>query len=200
VVQLGFHAPAVTHPDFFPLLVVDGVLSGFKGPGVFGGEGIGARSSRLYRALVERELTVDAGSSFRPSHDPTLFEVGGTLRPGVEPERVEAALLDELRRIADEPVGADELDKVLKQARAQWVYAGDGVSPQAVLLGSMEIVAGPEFLTGFWERLSAVTPEAMCAAAARTFTDRNRTVGWYFPDAQIHGAAGAEVEEVAHHA
>ncbi|HYM68355.1 MAG TPA: pitrilysin family protein [bacterium] len=200
MLQLGFHAPAVTHPDFFPLLVVDGVLSGFKGPGVFGGEGIGARSSRLYRALVERELTVDAGSSFRPSHDPTLFEVGATLRPGIEPERVEAAVLDELRRIADEPVGAEELDKVMKQARAQWVYAGDGVSPQAVLLGSMEIVAGAEFLTGFWERLSAVTPEAMCAAAARTFTDRNRTVGWYIPDSEVHGAAGAEVEEVAHHA
>ena len=61
IVQMGFHVPAVTSPDFFPLLLVDGVLSGFKGPGVFGGEALGARSSRLYRALVERELAVDAG-------------------------------------------------------------------------------------------------------------------------------------------
>jgi zinc protease len=200
MLQIGFHAPEVTHPDFFPLLLVDGVLSGFKGPGVFGGEGIGTRSSRLYRALVERELTVDAGSSFRPSHDPTLFEVGATLRPGVAPERVEAAVLDELRRMAEQPVGAEELEKVRKQARAQWVYAGDGVSPQAVLLGSMEIVAGPDFLSGFWDRLSAVTPEAMQTAAARTFTDRNRTVGWYFPDPGMTEAAGAAIEEVAHHA
>jgi len=183
VVQMGFHAPAATHPDFFPLLLVDGVLSGFKGAGVFGGEGIGARSSRLYRALVERELAVDAGSACRPSQDPTLFEVGATLRPGVAPERAEAAVLDELRRIGEERVPDDELAKVLKQARAQWVYAGDGVTPQAVLLGSMEVVADGEFLERFWDRLSAVTPEAMRDAAARTFSDRNRTVGWYFPDA-----------------
>jgi len=182
IVQMGFHAPEVSHPDFFPLLLVDGVLSGFKGPGVFGGEAIGGRSSRLYRALVERELAVDAGSAFRPSLDPTLLEVGATLRPGVAPERAEAAILAELRRIAEEPVGAEELDKVRKQARAQWVYAADGVSQQAVLLGSMEIVATSEFLTHFWDHLAAVTPEAIQEVAARTFSDRNRTVGWYFPE------------------
>ncbi len=199
MLQMGFHAPAVTHPDFFPLVLVDGVLSGFKGPGVFGGEGIGTRSSRLYRALVERELAVEAGSSYRASHDPTLFEVGVTLRPGVDPARVEAAVLDELGRMAGEPVAPDELEKVMKQARAQWVYAADGVSPQAVLLGSMEIVAGPEFLGGFWDGLSAVTPEAMRAAAARTFAAQNRTVGWYFPEPAAGGAASAAMEEVAHH-
>ncbi len=182
ILQLAFHAPPVSHPDFFPLLLVDGVLSGFKGPGVFGGEGIGGRSSRLYRALVEQRLTVDAGSAFRPAMDPTLFEMGATLRPGVDPERVEAAALEELRRIGSEPVGAEELEKVRKQARAQWVYAADGVSQQAVLLGSMEIVARDGFLETFWDRLAAVTPEAMLDAAARTFSERNRTVGWYFPD------------------
>ncbi len=182
LVQMAFHAPAVAHPDFFPLLLVDGVLSGFKGPGVFGGETIGVRSSRLYRALVERELTVEAGSAFRPSLDPTLFEVGATLRPGVAPERVEAAILEELRRVSEEPVDPDELEKVRKQARAQWVYAADGVSQQAVLLGSTEVVADGDFVRTFWDRVSAVTPDAMCAVAARTFAGRNRTVGWYVPD------------------
>lgn len=182
VVQMAFHAPSVSHPDFFPLLLADGMLSGFKGPGVFGGEVIGVRSSRLYRALVERELTVEAGSAFRPSLDPTLFEVGAALRPGVAPERVEAAILEELRRVGEEPVDAEELEKVRKQARAQWVYTADGVSPQAVLLGSTEVVADGDFLRNFWDKLSAVTPEAIRGAAARTFARENRTVGWYFPE------------------
>ncbi len=190
IVQMAFHAPVVSHPDFFPLLLVDGVLSGFKGPGVFGGEAIGARSSRLYRALVEQELTVDAGSAFRPSLDPTLFEIGATLRPSVAPERVEEVILAELRRLGEEPVGAEELDKVRKQARAQWVYAADGVSQQAVLLGSMEIVADGEFLVRFWDRLAAVTPQTMLEAAARTFNERNRTVGWYLP---VHSAEAVGV-------
>jgi zinc protease len=202
IVQMAFHAPAVSHPDFFPHLLLDGVLSGFKGAGVFGGEAIGARSSRLYRALVEQQLTVDAGSAFRPALDPTLFEVGATLRPGIEPERVEAAILNELRRLSREPVGQEELEKVRKQARAQWVYAADGVSQQAVLFGSMEVVAPEGFLETFWDRLAAVTPEGMLHAAARTFNERNRTVGWYFPDddrieAASTPAPGAAASHVA---
>jgi len=180
--QMAFHAPAATDPDFFPCLVLDGVLSGFKGPGVFGGEAMGVRSSRLYRALVERQLTVDAGSSFRPTLDPTLFEIGAALRPGVPPERVEAAVLAELRRLCEEPVGAEELDKVRKQARAQWVYAADGVSGQAVLLGSSEIVADCDYLARFLDRVTAVTPEAIRRAAANVFAEANRTVGWYIPE------------------
>ncbi len=180
--QMAFHAPAATDPDFFPCLVLDGVLSGFKGPGVFGGEAMGVRSSRLYRALVERQLTVDAGSSFRPTLDPTLFEIGASLRPGVPPERVEAAVLAELQRLCEEPVGAEELDKVHKQARAQWVYAADGVSGQAVLLGSSEIVADSEYLARFLDRLTAVTPEAVQRVAAKVFAEVNRTVGWYIPE------------------
>jgi zinc protease len=203
IVQMAFHAAPVSHPDFFPLLLVDGVLSGFKGPGVFGGEAVGIRSSRLYRALVERELAVEAGTAYRPAIDPTLFEIGATLRPGVDPEKVESVILGELARISEEPVGPEELDKVRKQARAQWVYAADGVSRRAVLLGSMEVVAGPEFLGHFWERLSSVTADAMREAAARTFTDLNRTVGWYFPEpapaaARVGTGAAAGRGETTH--
>jgi zinc protease len=182
IIQLGFHAPAATDPDFFPLLLVDGVLSGFKGPGVFGGEATGGRSSRLYRALVEQQLAVEVGSGLRPSLDPPLFETGATLRPGVAREKVEATILEELERISSEPVGEDELEKIRKQARAQWVYTADGVSPQAVLLGSIEVVVGGDFLRHFLDQVTAVTPEAMRRVAAKIFADRNRTVGWYVPE------------------
>jgi zinc protease len=148
---------------------------------VFGGDGLGARSSRLYRALVETQLAVEAGSAYRPALDPGLFEMGLTLRPDVRPERAESALLAELARLADEPIEAAELEKVRKQARAQWVYARDGVTQQAVLLGSTEVVAGGWFLEEFEQRLAAVTPGAVQEAAARVFDDRNRTVGWYLP-------------------
>jgi zinc protease len=180
--QMAFHAPAASDPEFFPVLLLDGVLSGFKGPGVFGGETVGGRSSRLYRALVEQRLAVDAGSAFRPTLDPTLFEIGVTLRPGIQPQQLEGAVLAELQRLADEPVGEEELEKVHKQARAQWVYMADGVSRQAVLLGSTEMVANLDYLDRFMERLTTVTPEAVQQVAGRLFSDRNRTVGWYLPD------------------
>src|SRR5437588_828487 len=95
---------------------------------------------------------------------------------------VGAAVLAELRRLCEEPVGAEELDKVRKQARAQWVYAADGVSGQAVLLGSSEIVADCDYLARFLDRVTAVTPEAIRRAAANVFAEANRTVGWYIPE------------------
>jgi zinc protease len=201
--QMAFHAPAARDPEFFPVLLLDGVLSGFKGPGVFGGAAMGVRSSRLYRALVEQQLAVDTGSAFRPTLDPTLFEVGATLRPGVAPERVEAVVLGELKRLSEEPVGPEELEKLRKQARAQWVYSGDGVGGQAVLLGSTEIVADGDYLDRFLDRLMSVTPTAIQKAAARVFDDRNRTVGWYLPDAGVAAVAPGRAEpatEAAAHA
>jgi predicted Zn-dependent peptidase len=68
----------------------------------------------------------------------------------------------------------------------------DGVSRQAVLLGSTEMVASLDYLERFMERLTAVTPEAMQQLAGALFSDRNRTVGWYLPhDGQTARAADA---------
>ncbi len=61
-----FHVPAAQHADFFPLVVLDAVLGGAKGMGLFG-DGGSHRSSRLYKALVDSELAVAAGSSYRPT-------------------------------------------------------------------------------------------------------------------------------------
>ena len=50
----AYHAPAATHPDVFPLFVLDAILSGAKPMGLFGGQNTSmGRSSRLYRLLVE---------------------------------------------------------------------------------------------------------------------------------------------------
>jgi zinc protease len=100
-------------------------------------------------------------------------------------------VLAELARLAEHPIDAAELERVRKQARAQWVYAADGVTQQAVLLGSTEIVAGGAFLEEFEERLAAVTPQAVQDAAARVFDDRSRTVGWYLPVTSPEPAAAA---------
>src|SRR5207247_8547263 len=117
-----------------------------------------------------------------PACEPGIVVGGRSGGPGVPPQQAEAAALAELQRLADEPVGPEELEKVHKQARAQWVYAADGVSRQAVLLGSTEIVANMEYLAQFMDRLAAVTPPDMQQAAGRLFADRNRTVGWYLPE------------------
>ena len=46
--QVAYRFPAATHPDFFPLSVLDSLLAGPSNLNMFGG-GISNRTSRLYR-------------------------------------------------------------------------------------------------------------------------------------------------------
>ena len=53
--KVGYHAPAVTDPSFFPLLILDAVLTGAKGMNLWSSFRMPPpqRRARLYRALVE---------------------------------------------------------------------------------------------------------------------------------------------------
>ena len=178
-----FHVPAAADPDFFPLIVLDSVLGGAKGMGIAGGSA-NNRSNRLYRALVETELAVDAGCSFGPSIDPGLFTFQATLAPGVEHAAVEAAVWAEIERVGAEGVTEAELHKAIKQTRAQFVYSSESVTNRAYWLGFSAVVTSLEWLATWAERLAAVTADDVRRVAATYFTPDQQTVGWYVPESE----------------
>ena len=180
--QMAYHTPAASHPDLPALLVADGILSGFKGISPFDGGG-GGRSSRLYRALVDTGLATDAGSGIVPSADPSLLRIGATVRAGVEVQAVEDAVNTEIRRVQDEPVGPDELARVTRQARAQFVYLRDGVFRRAMALGAFAAVDKPETLFALADGVERVSADDVSRVARTYLADRRRTVGWYLPEA-----------------
>jgi zinc protease len=68
------------------------------------------KSSRLYRDLVyERQIAQDVGAYVNPLEAVGDFSVVATVRPGVEPAAVEAALDEHLARAAAAPPTAEEL-------------------------------------------------------------------------------------------
>ncbi len=180
-VLLAFHMPAAGHPDLPVLMVLDGLLSGFKGVAPFDAGG-GGRSSRLYRALVDRGLATEAGSGLTPSIDPSLFRISATARSGVDPAAIESAIHAEIARLQDESVSASELDKVKRQAQAQFVYLRDGVFRRAIALGAFATVDRPETLFALVEGVARVTADDVVRAGRAYLVDRKRTVGWYVPD------------------
>jgi zinc protease len=180
-VAMAFHVPAAGHADTPALLVLDGLLSGFKGPVPFDG-GAPGRSSRLYRALVDTGLATEVGSGLAPSIDPTLFRISATVRAGAEVASVEAAILTELARIAQEPPGADELARVKRQAQAQFVYMLDGASRRAAALGAIAVVDRPEALFALPEQIEHVAADDVTRVASVYLRERARTVGWYLPE------------------
>ncbi len=178
-----FHAPAARHEDFAATVVLDSVLGGAKGMGLLGGSA-NNRSNRLYRALVETQLTVDAGCGFGPTIDPGLFTFQATLAPDVEHEAVEETIWQEIERVQAEGVTAEELQKAIKQTRAQFVYSGESVTNRAYWLGFAAVVTDLDWL-GSWERrLTEVTSEDVQRVAATYLVREQQTVGWYVPESE----------------
>lgn len=180
VVSMVHRSVPASHPDAPALIALDAVLSGGK-PMSFGGGASMGRSSRLYRALVATGLTASAGSSFALSIDPLLFGVSATLRPESDAEQVEYVIVGELERLANEPVGDDELQRALKQIRAQFTYSQQSVSSKAYLLGSLATVAPERTPQSLIDAILAVTPDDLQRVASTYLTWARRTTGWLIP-------------------
>jgi len=176
-----FHAPPAQHADFFPLIVMDAVLGGAKGMGLFGG-GTNNRSNRLYRALVDTDICANAGCFYRPTVDTYLFSFFATLAAGSTHTQVEEIIWREIGKIQQEGVTAAELEKAIKQTKAQFAYSSESVTYQAYWLGFSEIVASTDWLDTWLEQLTSVTTADVQRVAQTYFGHEKQTVGWYIPE------------------
>lgn len=178
----AYHAPAASEPDVYPLFVLDAILSGAKPMGLFAGRDTTmGRSSRLYRLLVDTGLCTAAGSSFGLTRDPYLFEISASLRPTTGLEEVERTIFAEVERISREGVRPEEVEKAVKQVRAQFTYASEGVTNQAYWLGDLEMVNRYTMLEDFVDRIAAVGVPDVQRVAQTYLSATNRTVGWFEP-------------------
>ncbi len=184
--DLAYHVPPASDPEFFPLIVLDSVLSGPSNFNMFGA-GISNKTSRLSRALVETELAASVSGGMAATIDPYLYSIGATVRKGKTPEQVLAALDAEIRKVMDEPVAEAELKRAVKQARAIFAYGSETVTNQAFWMGYAEIFAAYEWFESYIEKLDAVTPDDVQHAARKYLARRNRTVGFYLPSQDSAG-------------
>lgn len=189
-VRISYRTPPVSHPDYVPLVVLDAVLSGGKAMFAFGDSP--ARSARLYRALVETQLASSVGSNYHPSLDPFLLSLGATVRDGRAPAEVEAALLDEVAKLQDEPVQERELRVAIRQTQAQFAYSSERASNQALALGFLTMVDDYRRMDGLLDELAAVTPADVQRVARAYLGAKNRVVGWFVPEGDGDGGGGTD--------
>lgn len=180
----AYRVPGAAHPDYPALSLLNAAFTGGNSLGMFGGGGSN-RSSRLYKALVSTELAAAAYGGLTPTIDPFLYSISAVVRAGRTLPEVEAALEEELARLAAEPITPAELAKALKRARAQFIMAGESISGQAQLLGAAEATTGDyRWFDSVLERLNSVTLDDIERVRATYLQRRNRTVGWYEPENQ----------------
>jgi len=179
--QIVFHVPTAREPDFFALTVLDAVLTGASGISFMGG-GLTNKSSRLYRTLVAGELATEVSGSLIPTVDPFVYSLSAVVRAGRTPAEVESALETEIDRLQSETISAEELEKAIKQAKAQFAYSSESVTGQAFWIGFSEIFADYGWFEDYIARLSAVTVDDVLRVAQTYLRPSNRTVGWYLPE------------------
>ena len=178
--EVAYRAPSATEADFFPLAVLDSVLAGASSFNPFGG-GISNKTSRLYRALVEGGWAAAVSGSLSATIDPYLYSFVVTVRPDRTAEDSLEKLDQELDRVRQNPLTADEIGKAIKQARALFAYSSESITNQGFWLGYTEMFADYAWFTDYLSRIESVTPEMVLSAAQRYLQPSRRVVGVYRP-------------------
>jgi predicted Zn-dependent peptidase len=180
-VIIGARAPSYLDPDRHAVDVFNVVL----------GEGM---SSRLFLELREhRALAYDVHSSINRLADTGALGIG----IGCEPRRAVTALraaVDELRRLAEEPVGADELAKAKEYSKGRLLLQLESTSALCEFAGQQELLTG-EILTPdeLLARLDAVGAADLVRVARRVLDGglRGAVVGPFRDENRLFAALAA---------
>lgn len=179
--RIVYRAPSGNDPDFFPFTLLDSLLSGPASLSMFGGGGISNKTSRLYRALVERELAVSVSGSLQATIDPGTYDLHITVRPDKSFESVLKAVDAEINRLQDSLITREEAARAVKQARALFAYSTENITNQAFWLGFSEIFSSYEWFQNFVVNLERITPEEIQRVAKKYLQVGSRVVGVYLP-------------------
>jgi zinc protease len=160
-------ATQVADQDALALTVLAAVLDGYSG-------------ARLDRALTQGDSRVaDSAGAYNGlwGRGPQLFMLGGVPAAGKTVQQVEAALREQVARVAREGVTEAELSRVKTQWVAGEVYQLDSVFNQARALGGhwvqgLPLDAGERLIA----RLRAITADQVKGVAQRYFGDDQLTV------------------------
>ncbi|WP_413204879.1 M16 family metallopeptidase [Rhodospirillum sp. A1_3_36] len=148
----------------------------------------GGATSRLYKSLViDQKLAVSAGDWYRSDAvDWGVFGLYASPRDGVEIDTVIAAVDAEVAKLLKDGVTDEEVEKAKHRLTAGLVYARDSLSEGARVLGSVLATGGSIADVEDWpNRIKAVTPEQVMAAARAVLAHRDRSVtGILLPEAR----------------
>jgi zinc protease len=171
-VGLTYLTPRQADADSDALRVADVILSG-------------GESSRLYHSLVyTQQLAAEVNSSAETREDASLFVLTAVLSEGKKPEDAEKALLAEIKKLQDAPVPAAELDKAKNQIITDQLRQRETSNGKALALGEAAVLLGdPARVNTDLERLQAVTAADIQRVMKKYFTDTNRLVLYYLPEA-----------------
>ncbi len=169
-VEIRYHSVADGHVDEPALVVLGALLSG--------------RTGRLYKSLVlEQQVANNAFAGQNGQKWAGFFFLRGVAKPGRQPEEVEAAIYKELERLAQEPVGERELQKVKNRFNADTFRRIESNFFLMLQLLLAENGRGWQSFNEDPKKILAVTAEDVQRVAKKYFTQEKRAVALYYTKA-----------------
>ena len=182
ILKFGYHAPAATDPDFFPMLVLDAILTGAKGVNLWSSFRVAPpqRKSRLYTALFERRLASQVNGALLATADPFLYTLSFTPNEGVAAGS-RGRLLSARTGSRGRHRGQRGDARQASAAGAAGLRGRQRHQRVAHQLGFFETVVGPGFYSKVQPCIDAVTPDQVRDVARRRLRRSSLTVGTFQP-------------------
>ncbi len=166
-VKMRHHTVPFRHRDMYALDVLAGLLNG--------------RTGRLYRSMVLGSEIASSAGAFQDNRKfAGLFEFNAEARGDTTPAQLEAAIEAEIRKLQEEPIPAEELQKVKNQITAAAYERLENPLFLLIQLLVFDSLGDWEYLNTWSADALSVTEADVQRVAAQYLTPKNRSVAHYF--------------------
>jgi zinc protease len=168
--MMGWHTIPLQHPDLYALDTLAEILGG-------------SESARLVRELRERRnLVTRVGAwSSTPNYNAGAFIINAVMPPK-NAGQIESAVWQQIERIKNGGVTADELARAKRQIETGFVFGNTEVENQAEQIAYDYLGTGdPEFSRQYVARIQSVTAAQVQNMARKYLTREGITTVWVKP-------------------
>lgn len=164
-VDIAFKAVPGNTADFYALQVLSAALQG-------------GQSSRFYQTLVkEKQLVTNIFGFIDEKRGTGAFYISATVRQGVKPADVEAAIYDEIERLKKDGVADWEIQKAKNTTRRNFINSMQSSLSRAINISVWTVYYNePNLINTRLDKVSAVTKTDVQRVAHKYLTAANRTV------------------------
>lgn len=164
---VAFPMVAYQHPDY----VATDLLSDLLGRDT---------SAFLYQKLVtERELFQTLDAYITGSLDPGLFVISGRIRENVSLEEANTALWESLDHFLEQPIEADELEKVKNQSESALTFSEVNLLNRALQLAYGALLGNPNLINEQQKRIQDVHLKQVERLAKNLLTQQRANTLFY---------------------
>jgi zinc protease len=180
-IEVAYRSPAANNADFFPLMVLDSLLTGPSSLSMVGGGSISNKTSRFYQQLVETDLAMSVSGGVQTTIDPYMYSILVIAAPDQHVDQVIAVVDKEIAAVSANAITDEEIDRAKKQARALFAYGSESITNQAFWMGYSAMFSEYTWFDNYLSNISQVTREQIQAVAEKYLDPDRRVVGIYQP-------------------